>query len=207
MAELKPLICKSSGCHYFDGFGCTRSGVVGDNDEKMPCDKGERTMKVGDKVLIPVTVAKICNDGTTKVKYDDVAVYDFWVNNTEIQTVTTEDYRNALNEFYKMGSMERVKIWGFGFVGSALDTSAEEFVGRLRNCRDEPKTGQIWETSTGKKIVILGADKNEVRYFMPSGCQAWSERDYFENNLRNTGESLTSLATFLKDLEGLNEEG
>lgn len=162
-------------------------------------------MKVGDKVWIPVTVAETDNDGTTKVKFDG-AVEDFRVMDSNIQTITAEDYRNALSEFYKMGSMERVKICGFGFVGSALDTSAEEFVGRLRKCRNEPKTGQIWETSTtGKKIVILGADKNEVRYFMPSGCQTWSERDYFENNFRNTGEVLTSIGAFLKDLEGLNE--
>jgi c-di-GMP-related signal transduction protein len=30
--------CKNSGCHYFDGFGCTRSPVIKDEEEKMPCD-------------------------------------------------------------------------------------------------------------------------------------------------------------------------
>lgn len=38
MTELKALICRSSGCHYFDGFECTRSDVASENDEKMPCD-------------------------------------------------------------------------------------------------------------------------------------------------------------------------
>ena len=162
-------------------------------------------MKVGDKVWIPVKVVGVSCGDAIRVEHNNCGS-DFWVVDSDVHTVTAEDYRNALSEFYKMGSMERVKIWGFGFVGSALDTSAEEFVGRLRKCRNEPKTGQIWETSTtGKKIVILGADKNEVRYFMPSGCQSWSERDYFENNFRNTGEVLTSIDAFMKDLEGLNE--
>ena len=204
MAELKPLICKSSGCHYFDGFGCTRSDVVGDNDEKTPCDKGERKLKVGDKVWIPVTVAETDNDGTTNVKYG-IGVTDFWVDNTEIQTVTAEDYRNALSEFYKMGSMERVKIWGFGFVGSALDTSAEEFVGRLRKHRNEPKTGQIWKNTRNQKVVVLKADEHEVRYYRPCGNTSGVSRNCFDDNFRNTGEVLISVATFLKDLEGLNE--
>ena len=163
-------------------------------------------MKVGDKVWIPVTVKETDNDGTTKVECHR-GVADFWVDNTEIQTVTAGDYRNALSEFYKMGSMGRVEIWGFGFMGSALDTTAEEFVDRLREYRDEPKTGQIWKSSTGEKIVVIKADKNEVYYYRPCGNSSWFSRNYFDDNFRNTGEVLTSIDAFLKDLEGLNEEG
>ena len=36
--EWAVTMCRSSGCHYFDGFGCTRSDVVTDRDEKCPCD-------------------------------------------------------------------------------------------------------------------------------------------------------------------------
>lgn len=32
-------ICKNSGCHNYDGFGCTRSQVVKEGEEKCPCDK------------------------------------------------------------------------------------------------------------------------------------------------------------------------
>ena len=205
MAELKALICKSSGCHYFDGFGCTRSGVVGDNDEKMPCDKGERTMKIGDKVWVPVTVTELDNDGTTRVEYDR-ATEAFWVDNKEIQTVTAEDYRNALNEFYQMFAKERSEIWGLSLFSDAFQTTAEEFVGRLRKYQDKPKTGQIWKSSTGLKIVIHRADESEVHYFTPSGYQTWCGRNYFNNTFHNTGEVLTSIATFMKDLEGLNEK-
>lgn len=162
-------------------------------------------MKVGDKVWIPVKVAKFDDDETTKVEYDDIAVDDFWVYNTEIQTVTAEDYRNALNEFYKIGVMERVKIWGFGFIGSALDITAEEFVDKLRKYQSEPKVGQIWKSPTGKKIVIFKVDKGEVHYFTPSGYPTWSAIDYFKNNFCNTGEVLISIDAFLKDLGGLNE--
>ena len=35
--ELAVSLCRSSGCHYFDGFECTRSDVVTDN-EQCPCD-------------------------------------------------------------------------------------------------------------------------------------------------------------------------
>jgi len=31
-------LCRSSHCHYFDGFGCTRSDVVKDGEETCPCD-------------------------------------------------------------------------------------------------------------------------------------------------------------------------
>ena len=31
-------LCRSSGCHCFDGFGCTRSDVVTDGEETCPCD-------------------------------------------------------------------------------------------------------------------------------------------------------------------------
>ncbi len=32
-------ICKSSGCHYFNGFDCSRSPVIKEGEEKCPCDK------------------------------------------------------------------------------------------------------------------------------------------------------------------------
>ena len=35
--ELAVSLCRSSHCHYFDGFTCTRSDVVTD-DEQCPCD-------------------------------------------------------------------------------------------------------------------------------------------------------------------------
>ena len=35
--ELAVSLCRSSGCHYFDGFTCTRSNVITD-DEQCPCD-------------------------------------------------------------------------------------------------------------------------------------------------------------------------
>ena len=163
-------------------------------------------MKVGDKVWIPVTVKDTDNDGTTKVECHR-GVADFWVDNTEIQTVTTEDYRNALSKFYEMNAQERSIIWGFNLLRDALDITAEEFVGKLRKHQNEPKTGQIWKSPTGKKIVVLKADKGEVHYFIPSGFTTWSEIDYFKNNFLNTGEVLTSIDAFMKDLEGLNEEG
>lgn len=34
----KDEFCKDSGCHCFDGFGCTRSPVIKEGEEKMPCD-------------------------------------------------------------------------------------------------------------------------------------------------------------------------
>ena len=38
MTEWALTLCRSSGCHYFDGFGCTRSEVVKSNGEQCPCD-------------------------------------------------------------------------------------------------------------------------------------------------------------------------
>ena len=38
MTEWALTLCRSSGCHYFDGFGCTRSEVIKDTDEQCPCD-------------------------------------------------------------------------------------------------------------------------------------------------------------------------
>ena len=35
--EWTVTLCKATHCHHFDGFGCTRSDVVTD-DEKCPCD-------------------------------------------------------------------------------------------------------------------------------------------------------------------------
>lgn len=35
--ELAVNLCRSSHCHYFDGFTCTRSDVVTDG-EQCPCD-------------------------------------------------------------------------------------------------------------------------------------------------------------------------
>ena len=161
-------------------------------------------MKVGDKVWVPVEVVGMSCGDAIRVEHDNCGS-DFWVVDSDVHAVTAEDYRNALSEFYKMSSMERVKIWGFGFMGSALDTTAEEFVDRLREYRDEPKTGQIWKSSTGEKIVVIKADKNEVYYYRPCGNSSWFSRNYFDDNFRNTGEVLTSIDAFLKDLEGLNE--
>ena len=163
-------------------------------------------MKVGDKVLVPVKVAKIDSDGTIKVAYDDRGVENFWAYDTDIQTVTAEDYRNALNNFYEMNSKERSEIWELNLLSDAFQITAEDFVGRLHKYQSEPKTGQIWKSSTGLKIVIHRADESEVHYFTPSGYQTWCGRNYFNNTFHNTGEVLTSIATFMKDLEGLNEK-
>ena len=38
MTEWALSLCRSSHCHYFDGFGCTRSEVIKDTDEQCPCD-------------------------------------------------------------------------------------------------------------------------------------------------------------------------
>lgn len=35
--ELAVSLCRSSHCHYFDGFTCTRSNVITDG-EQCPCD-------------------------------------------------------------------------------------------------------------------------------------------------------------------------
>ena len=35
--EWTATLCKATHCHYFDGFGCTRSNVITDS-EKCPCD-------------------------------------------------------------------------------------------------------------------------------------------------------------------------
>lgn len=41
--------CKNSGCHYFDGFGCDRSPVIKENEERCPCDEREAIqVSVGD---------------------------------------------------------------------------------------------------------------------------------------------------------------
>lgn len=164
-------------------------------------------MKVGDKVWIPVTVVETSDKGVTEVQYSYYKDDSFWADNTDIKTVTEEDYRNALNEFYEMNAKERSEIWGLNLFSDVFQITAEEFVCKLRKHRNEPKTGQIWKSPTGKKMVILRADESEVHYFTPSGNQTWCGRNYFDNTFYNTGEVLTSIDTFLKDLEGLNEEG
>ena len=42
MTEWALSFCRSSHCHYFDGFTCTRSNVITD-DEQCPCDITEQT--------------------------------------------------------------------------------------------------------------------------------------------------------------------
>ena len=167
-------------------------------------------MKMGNKVWIPVTVVSTARqtDGYIEVEYENessTSMARFSVDEKDIQTVTAEDYRNALSEFYKMDVKKRMEIWGCSLLTYAIDIPAEEFVDRLRKHRNEPKTGQIWKSPTGKKMVILRADESEVHYFTPSGNQTWCGRNYFDNAFYNTGEVLTSIDTFLKDLEGLNE--
>ena len=162
-------------------------------------------MKVGDKVLVPVKVAKIDSDGTIKVAYDDRGFESFWAYDTDIQTVTAEDYRNALNNFYEMNSKERSEIWELNLLSDAFQITAEDFVGRLHKYQSEPKTGQIWKASSNQKVVVLKASGNEVHYYRPCGHTSFVSRNYFGDNFHNTGEVLTSIDAFLKDLEGLNE--
>ena len=38
MTEWALTLCRSSGCGYFDGFGCTRSEIAKDGEEICPCD-------------------------------------------------------------------------------------------------------------------------------------------------------------------------
>ena len=37
MTEWAATLCRATKCHYFDGFTCTRSNVITD-DEQCPCD-------------------------------------------------------------------------------------------------------------------------------------------------------------------------
>ena len=161
-------------------------------------------MKVGDKVWVPVKVVGMSCGSTIRVEYNDCGS-EFWVGDSDVRTITTEDYRNALNEFYEMNAKERSEIWGLNLLSDAFQITAEEFVHKLREHQSEPKTGQIWKDNCNQKVVVLRADKSEVHYYRPCGNTSWVARNYFGYTFHNTGEVLTSLDTFLKDLEGLNE--
>ena len=161
-------------------------------------------MKIGDKVWIPVKVVGMPCGNTIRVEYNDCGS-EFWVGDSDVRTITTEDYRNALSEFYKMNAKERSEIWGLNLLSDVFQITAEEFVCKLRKHQNEPKTGQIWKDRCNQKVVVLRTEKSEVHYYRPCGNTSWVARNYFDNTFHNTGEVLTSIDAFLKDLEGLNE--
>lgn len=42
--------CMCKHCPYFDGFGCTRSSIADDNDEKCICDADEGEVMWNERV-------------------------------------------------------------------------------------------------------------------------------------------------------------
>lgn len=42
--------CMCKHCPYFDGFGCTRSPIADDNDEKCICDADEGEVMWNERV-------------------------------------------------------------------------------------------------------------------------------------------------------------
>lgn len=117
-----------------------------------------------------------------------------------------EDYRSALQKFAEMDIDLREKIFGSYKLADIAKMQPEEFINKINEYNYIPQTGEVWESASREKVVVLNVGIGEVSFY-PSKQIGYLEQlslADFKKTFHNTGEICNSLSAFLEELNALN---
>lgn len=138
-------------------------------------------------------------NGSSPKKQEEVRAY-------MTKTDRLEDYRIALQKFAEMDVDLREKVFGSYKLADIAKMQPEEFINKINEYNYVPQTGEVWESVSREKVVVLNVSIGEVSFY-PSKQIGYLEQlslTDFKKTFHNTGEICNSLSVFLEELNALN---
>lgn len=117
-----------------------------------------------------------------------------------------EDYRIALQKFAEMDIDLREKIFGSYKLADIAKMQPEEFINKINEYNYIPQTGEVWESVSREKVVVLDVGIGEVSFYSSKQIGYLEQLSLadFKKTFHNTGETCKSLFVFLEELNALN---
>ena len=117
-----------------------------------------------------------------------------------------EDYRIALQKFAEMDIDLREKIFGSYKLADIAKMQPEEFINKINEYNYIPQTGEVWESVSREKVVVLDVGIGEVSFYSSKQIGYLEQLSLadFKKTFHNTGEICNSLSVFLEELNALN---
>jgi len=117
-----------------------------------------------------------------------------------------EDYRIALQKFAEMDIDLREKIFGSYKLVDIAKMQPEEFINKINEYNYIPQTGEVWESVSREKVVVLDVGIGEVSFYSSKQIGYLEQLSLadFKKTFHNTGEICNSLSVFLEELNSLN---
>ena len=117
-----------------------------------------------------------------------------------------EDYRSALQKFAEMDVDLREKVFGSYKLADIAKMQPEEFINKINEYNYIPQTGEVWESVSREKVVVLNVGIGEVSFYSSKQIGYLKQLSLadFKKTFHNTGEICKSLSVFLEELNALN---
>ena len=119
-----------------------------------------------------------------------------------------EDYRIALQKFAEMDVDLREKVFGSYKLVDIAKMQPEEFISKINEYNYIPQTGEIWETVSREKVVVVSVGIGEVNFYSSratqKGCSEQMSLADFKKIFHNTGKTCDTLIAFFEELGALN---
>lgn len=117
-----------------------------------------------------------------------------------------EDYRIALQKFAEMDVDLREKVFGSYKLVDIAKMQPEEFINKINEYNYVPQTGEVWESVSREKVVVLDVGIGEVSFYSSKQIGYLEQLSLadFKKTFHNTGEICNSLSVFLEELNALN---
>lgn len=147
----------------------------------------------------------------------EISCKSLWVNDCspkkqeEARAYTTkadrlEDYCIALQKFAEMDVDLREKVFGSYKLADIAKMQPEEFINKINEYNYVPQTGEVWESVSREKVVVLNVGIGEVSFYSSKQIGYLEQLSLadFKKTFHNTGEICKSLSVFLEELNALN---
>ena len=143
--------------------------------------------------------------------------FGLWVSDDSLKSETdilkikedrTEKYRSALQKFAEMDVDLREKVFGSYKLADITKMQPEEFINKINEYNYIPQTGEIWETASKEKVVVVSVGSGEINFYSSratqKGCSEQMSLADFKKIFHNTGKTCDTLIAFFEELGALN---
>lgn len=178
----------------------------------------DSTENANKELYIRVDIISCDDNGQTYIReYGNNDGFGLWVNDNSLKSETdilktkedrTEKYRSALQKFAEMDVDLREKIFGSYKLADIAKMQPEEFIEKINKYNYIPQTGEIWETVSRDKVVVVSAGIGEVSFYSSNttqkGCLEQMSLADFKKIFNNTGKTCDTLIAFFKELDAIS---
>jgi hypothetical protein len=173
---------------------------------------------VNKELYLRVDIISCDDNGQTYIReFGNNDGFGLWVNNDslkdeadilKIKEDRTEEYRSALQKFAEMDVDLREKVFGSYKLADIAKMQPEEFISKINEYNYIPQTGEIWETVSREKVVVVSVGIGEINFYSSratqKGCSEQMSLADFKKIFHNTGKTCDTLIAFFEELGALN---